>query len=114
MIENVRKAKMDEYRQLNVSSGTKLFDKVETSLKKAEHIDEERDVNLKTYHEKKAELYNHYAGKYVVIARGEIQAIGDSFDDVKNVGLDANQRFIFVVEQKQKVIGKFRWPMKRK
>ena len=83
-------------------------------LSKAELINEERELNLRTYTEYKTKLYEEYMGRYVVIAKGEIQAVGDSFDDVKNVALDANHRFIFKVESKKKVRGRLRWPMKRK
>lgn len=50
----------------------------------------------------------------MVIANGGIQAIGNSFDEVKDVALDANHRFIFKVEPKEKVRGRLRWPMKVK
>jgi hypothetical protein len=83
-------------------------------LSKAELINEERELNLRTYTEYKTKLYEEYMGRYVVIAKGEIQAVGDSFDDVRNVALDANHRFIFRVESKKKVRGRLRWPMKRK
>ena len=62
----------------------------------------------------KVELYERYYGKYVVIANGKVQAIGESFDAVKRVALDANHRFIFMVEPKEKIEGTFRWPIKRK
>ena len=79
-----------------------------------EFINEEREENLKAYHERKAELYQRYARRYVVIAKGKVQAVGESFDDLKDVALDANHRFIFKVEPKEKVRGTLRWPIKRK
>ena len=81
-------------------------------MNKTELITEEREENLRIYTENKAKIYEEYVGKYVVIAKGKIQAVGDSFDDVKNVALDANHRFIFKVESKEKVRGRLRWPMK--
>jgi len=89
------------------------FPEVQQPLK-AEHIVAEREANLNTYYENKTILFQQHEGKYVVIAKGEIQAIGDSFEEVKDVAMDANQRFVFKVERKEKVIGKLRWPMKRK
>ena len=50
----------------------------------------------------------------MVIAKGKVQAVGESFDDLKDVALDANHRFIFKVEPKEKVRGTLRWPIKRK
>jgi hypothetical protein len=81
-------------------------------MNKAERINEEREENLRIYTEYKTKLYEEYVGRYVVIAKGKIQAVGESFDDVKNVALDANHRFIFKVESKEKVRGRLRWPMK--
>ena len=81
-------------------------------MNKAERINEEREENLRIYTEYKAKLYEEYLGRYVVIAKGKIQAVGESFDDVKNVALDANHRFVFKVESKEKVRGRLRWPMK--
>lgn len=81
-------------------------------MNKAELITEEREDNLRIYTENKAKIYEEYVGKYVVIAKGKVQAVGDSFDEVKYVALDANHRFIFKVESKKKVRGRLRWPMK--
>ncbi len=81
-------------------------------MTKAELITEEREDNLRIYTENKAKIYEEYVGKYVVIAKGKVQAVGDSFDEVKYVALDANHRFIFKVESKKKVRGRLRWPMK--
>lgn len=82
-------------------------------MNSAERINEEREENLRIYTENKAKIYEEYVGKYVVIAKGKIQAVGDSFDEVKYVALDANHRFIFKVESKKKVRGRLRWPMKK-
>ena len=82
-------------------------------MNKAERINEEREDNLRIYTENKAKIYEEYVGKYVVIAKGKVQAVGDSFDEVKYVALDANHRFIFKVESKKKVRGRLRWPMKK-
>jgi hypothetical protein len=81
-------------------------------MTKAERITEEREDNLRIYTENKAKIYEEYVGRYVVIAKGKVQAVGDSFDEVKYVALDANHRFIFKVESKEKVRGRLRWPMK--
>lgn len=82
-------------------------------MNRAERINEEREENLRIYTEYKKKLYEEYVGRYVVIAKGKIQAVGESFDDVKNVAMDANHRFIFKVESKEKVRGRLRWPMKK-
>ncbi len=79
-----------------------------------ELINRERKENLRVYYERKTELYQRYSGRYVVIAKGEVQAVGESFDDLRYVSLDANHRFIFKIEPKEKVAGTFRWPIKRK
>jgi hypothetical protein len=81
-------------------------------MTKAELISEEREDNLRIYTENKAKLYEEYVGQYVVIPKGKVQAVGKSFDEVKNVALDANHRFIFKVESKEKVRGRLRWPVK--
>ena len=82
-------------------------------MNSAERINEEREENLRIYTEYKTKLYEEYVDRYVVIAKGKIQAVGESFDEVKNVALDANHRFIFKVESKEKVRGRLRWPMKK-
>ena len=81
-------------------------------MNSAERINEEREENLRIYTEYKTKLYEEYVDRYVVIAKGKIQAVGESFDEVKNVALDANHRFIFKVESKEKVRGMLRGPMK--
>ena len=81
-------------------------------MSKSELINKEREDNLRYYSEHKNRLLEENRGKYVVIAKGNIQAVGDSFDQVKDVAPDANHRFIFKVEPKDKVKSKLRWPMK--
>jgi hypothetical protein len=44
-------------------------------MTKAELITEEREENLRIYNEYKAKIYEEYVGKYVVIAKGKIQAV---------------------------------------
>ena len=83
-------------------------------IKIEEFINREREENLRVYQESRVELYERYYGKYVVIAKGKVQAIGESFDAVKRVALDANHRFVFKVQPKEKVERTFRWPIKRK
>lgn len=83
-------------------------------INKIEFTNEEREENLRFYNRFKSELYKKYTGKYVVIAKGDVQAVGESFDNVKDVALDTNHRFIFKVEPKKKVRGVLRWPMKKK
>jgi len=79
------------------------------------NIDKEREENLRVYNQIKAELFAKHTGKYVVIAKGKLQGVGESFDDVKYVAMDANHRFIFKVEPtKEKVRGTLRWPMRKK
>jgi len=77
-------------------------------------IDHEREMNLKCYNQKKDDLFKNYKGKYVVISKGHLQQIGDSFDEVKDVSMDTNHRFIFKVEHKKKPKGILRWPKKLK
>lgn len=81
-------------------------------ISKLERINKEREDNLRYYSEHKNQLLEENRGKYVVIAKGDIQAVGSSFDQVKDVALDANHRFIFKVEPKNQVKSKIRWPMK--
>lgn len=89
--------------------------KIEEFIKIREvFINKEREENLRAYRERKAQLYQRYAGRYVVIAKGEVQGVGESFDDLKYVALDANHRFIFKVEPKEKVGVTLRWPIKTK
>lgn len=81
---------------------------------KKESIRKEREENLRAYDKCKTELYKKYAGKYVIIAKGKVQAIRKSFEDAKDVTLDTNHRFIFKVEPKKKIRGTLRWPIKKK
>jgi hypothetical protein len=85
---------------------------VSRGMSKLELIKKEREDNLRYYSEHKNQLLVENRGKYVVIAKGDIQAVADSFDQVKEVAPDANHRFIFKVEPKDKVKAKLRWPMK--
>lgn len=77
-------------------------------------VEVERVENIRVYEQHKNELYEKHLGKYVVIANGKIQAIKDTFEDVKNIALNANHRFIFKVKKKEKIRGVFRWPMMKK
>ena len=75
---------------------------------------QEREENLGVYTKLKDELFKNNQGKYAVISKGKLQAIGDSFDAVKDVAIDTNHRFIFKIEEKQKIKGTIRWPITRK
>lgn len=74
----------------------------------------ERELNLACYEQHKTELVSKYLGRYIVIARGEIQRIGDSFDEVRDVSLDAEHRLLFRVEGRQPARGTLRWPMQKR
>lgn len=74
----------------------------------------EREENFKYYNKIKEELYRNQLGKYVIIAKGKVEKIGESLDEVKAIAIDANHRFIFKVEQVNKTRGILRWPMRRK
>lgn len=82
-------------------------------INKTELIKKEREKNQITYNECKEELKKKYFGKYVVIAKGKIQSVGESFEEVKDVALDANHRFIFKVEPKKEKGGLLGWPMEK-
>ena len=57
---------------------------------------------------------NNESKEYVVIAKGALQGYGSSLDEIKNIAMNANHRFVFKVERKEKSTRKFRWPTKRK
>jgi len=69
----------------------------------------ERRENKEFFDANKDEIYTKYHGKYIVIAYGKIQAIGETFNEVKNVALDTNHRFIFKVEEMKKEVVRLRW-----
>ena len=77
-------------------------------------INDEREINLKCYNQNKDDLLKNHMGRYAVISKGQLQQIGDSFDEVKNVSMDTNHRFIFKVEHKKKSKGILRWPKRLK
>jgi len=85
-----------------------------TAIISEKNYQKEKEVNTEVYNKLKDVLYTDYLGQYVVIAKGELQDTGDSFDAIKDAAMDANHRFIFKVEPKEKVKGKLRWPMKKK
>ena len=73
------------------------------------HIQLERRKNKEFFDINKNEIYTKHHGKYIVIADGKTQAVGETFDEVKNVAIDANHRFIFKVEEIKKEIIRLRW-----
>jgi hypothetical protein len=77
-------------------------------------INKEREENVRFYKEHEAELYQNYAGKYVVIAKGRIQAVGSSFDEIDGVALDAQHRYVFQVVPKGPTKVRLRWPIRIK
>lgn len=83
-------------------------------VNKRERIEEEREKNMRVYKKLREVIYEKYRGKYVVIARGRIQAVGASLEDVKAVAMDADHRFVFRVEPREKERGFLRWPMRKK
>lgn len=104
----------DAIKQIDSMINYPATTKEDKTLVSGKYAKEKREENLRFYNQYKTELYKKYAGKYLVIARGKIETVGESFDDVKNVALDASHRFIFKVEPKKKIRGTLRWPMKRK
>ncbi len=62
-------------------------------------IENERNSNEIFLETIKENLRKVHLGKYVVIANAEIQAIGKTYDSVKDKGLNSNHRFIFRVEE---------------
>lgn len=60
-------------------------------------IDEERALNNRAYEAMREELERDYRGKCVVIAYGQLQGAGDTFEEVKHLAPDAHHRLIFRV-----------------
>lgn len=71
-----------------------------------------RQKDQKYYDENKAFIENNYSGKYLVIAEGEIKAIGNNLNDVKDVANQFIHRFVFKVEPENKRRGSIRWPVR--
>lgn len=55
----------------------------------------ERKLNNQAYQRLKHRLEEKYAGKCVVIAHGELQAVADTFEELKDVAPDARHRIVF-------------------
>lgn len=102
-------------RAINYIYEEKISEDIDPESTEERNIDKEREENLRFYNQIKAELFTNYTGKYVVIAKGKLQKVGESFDEVKDAAMDANHRFIFKVEPpKERARGTLRWPMRKK
>jgi len=88
-------------RAINSIYEEKISEDIDPESTEERNIDKEREENLRFYNRIKAELFTKYTGKYVVIAKGKLQKVGESFDDVKYEAMDANHRFIFKVESEE-------------
>ncbi|UZE92716.1 MAG: hypothetical protein IB616_02650 [Methanosarcinales archaeon] len=77
-------------------------------------INRNRQINQNAFKQLRDEIFKTLFGKYVVMARGKILAVGDSLEEVKDVAIDANHRFVFKVEKPKETKRFLRWPMRRK
>ncbi len=60
-------------------------------------VDAERVLNNRAFLEMRKDLESKYQGKYVVIAHGRLQGVGDTFEEVKDLVPEARHRLIFRV-----------------
>ena len=71
----------------------------------------ERKINFRIYNKFKDVFQERYQGKFIIIAFGQIQAVENTLDDVKDVAVGAKHRLIFKVEPEEPR-GTLRWPIR--
>jgi len=79
----------------------------------------ERLLNNLAYQKLEKKLLKEHKGKYVLIAKGKLIAVADSYDDIVKIAKeqvpDAKHRLIFKVGEKtHRKVGRLGWRMKRK
>ncbi|MFQ6058025.1 MAG: hypothetical protein ACE5MB_03975 [Anaerolineae bacterium] len=74
----------------------------------------ERRLNNAAYQRLRDQLERDYAGKYAVIAHGELQTVVDSPEEARNIARDAHHRLVFKIGDhppKKRSLG---WKIQRK
>lgn len=84
-----------------------------TVIDKDKLVELERSENLRYYRRCKDEIQRNFARSYIIIAKGKIQAVGESYDDVKDVAVESHHRFIFKVES-ENIRGNAEWHLWRR
>lgn len=74
----------------------------------------ERKLNNDTYQQLKGELQQKYPGKFVVIAWGELQGMGDSLEQVAPLAANAKHRLVFQVGEAPPKRTERLWRMKKR
>lgn len=62
-------------------------------------IEAEARANNQAYQNLKAELEQKYFGKWIVIAHGQLQGVGDSIVELNHLASDAHHRIVMQVGQ---------------
>jgi len=62
-------------------------------------IEAEARANNQAYQTLKAELEQKYLGKWIVIAHGQLQGVGDSIMELNHLSSDAHHRIVMQVGQ---------------
>lgn len=74
-----------------------------------------REKNKKFWEENKEEIHNDYKGKWIVIADEQIIDTGNSFEEVKDSGLNKyNHRYLIKVREESNSIHSYHPPMSKK
>lgn len=60
-------------------------------------IEIEEKLNNETFVQLQSELEQQYDGKWIVIAHGRLQGVGDSIQEVNHLALDARHRIVMQI-----------------
>lgn len=71
----------------------------------------ERAANNRAFAEMRAQVEREYAGKWVVIAHGSLQGVGDSITQIEELASTALDRLIFQVGSPRRKEVEFGWQM---
>jgi hypothetical protein len=73
----------------------------------------ERALNNQVYRRLKSDLEREYQGKYVVIAHGALQGVGDTLEQVAGLAPEARHRLVFRVGEAPPHRRERLWQMQR-
>ena len=73
----------------------------------------ERALNNQVYRRLKSDLEREYQGKYVVIAHGALQGVGDTLEQVAGLATEARHRLVFRVGEAPPRRRERLWQMQR-
>ncbi|MBI3360307.1 MAG: hypothetical protein HY023_04275 [Chloroflexi bacterium] len=74
-------------------------------------LEEERTANDRAYEALRAELEQRHSGKWIVMAHGKLQGVGDSLEEVDQLASTAHDRIVMRVGEKRSKEIEIGWQM---